>query len=156
MKEWIITKVAGPLGMVVRPIIASLIGVIIGLLYEQAWIAVYKVAWLKFLVERVIAGIPPDVLASLTPSAIGTATALALWIFASDWVIQKLRGGIKEIQVNYNANPNTGTVRADGIAIKGGETATAISRLAYEAIYPQDTDTRPSLGVPEIRRPLPK
>ncbi len=155
MKARLISLIAGPLGIVVKPILAAIIGTLVGLLYQQAWIAVYKVAWLASLTKLVIAQIPPETLALLTPQAIGSAVAVVVWVAASDWIIGSLKGGIRQIQTAYNAAPNTGSVQPDGLAIRNGETATAITRLAYEAEFPGDVATRPSPGVPEIRRPLP-
>lgn len=155
MKAKIISIIAGPLGAVVRPVLAAIIGVIVGMIYQQAWIAIYKVAWLKFFAEKVIESIPAETLALLTPQAIGGTVAVAAWLTASDWIIAKLKGGILQMQTAYNAAPNTGSVMPDGLAIRDGETSKAITRLAYEAEFPTDTSTRPSAGVPEIRRPLP-
>jgi hypothetical protein len=155
MKAKLISLIAGPLGIVVRPILAAIVGALVALAYKQAWILLYKVAWLASFTKLVIDGIPAETLAMLTPKAIGGAVAVALWLAASDWIIASLKGGVKQIQTAYNAAPNTGSVKPDGLAIRGGETATAISRLAYEAEFPGDLSTRPSPGVPEIRRPLP-
>lgn len=155
MKARLIAIIAGPLGVVVKPILAAIIGTLVGLLYQQVWIALYKVAWLAAFTKLVLAQIPAQTLAALTPEAIGGAVALMVWVSASDWIIMSLKGGIRQIQTAYNAAPKTGSVDPDGLAIRNGETATAITRLAYEAEFPGDVATRPSPGVPEIRRPLP-
>jgi hypothetical protein len=155
MKAKLITWIAGPLGVVVKPIISAILGTLIGLLYQQAWIAIYKVAWLAALAKLVIAQIPPETLALLTPQAIGGAVAVMVWLAASDWIIASLKGGIHEIQTAYNSAPNTGSVTPDGLAIRNGETAQAITRMAYESLFPTDTTTRAGGDVPELRRPLP-
>jgi len=155
MKLWLLKQVAGPLGVVVRPIIAAIVGVLVGLLYEQAWIAVYKVGWIKFLVERVIGSLPGDVVQSLTPQAIGAVVALGAWALVSDWLIGQMKAGNRQIQNTLNATPAAANVAVDGIILRHGETATSVSRLAYEALYPADSTNRGGDGMPEIRRPLP-
>lgn len=155
-KTWLIGKIAGPLGVIVRPIIAAIIGVIVGLLYEQSWIAIYKVGWLKFMAEQVIAALPPEIVQSLTPSAIGGVVALGAWAWASDWIIAKMKSGNRQIQNTLNASPAAPNVVVDGIIVKGGETAASVSRLAYEALYPDDTANRGKDGMPETRKPLPQ
>lgn len=153
MKSKIIAWIAGPLGVVVRPVVAAITGTLVAMAYQQAWDAIYQCAWLASFSRAVLVNIPPDTLALLTPQAIGSAVAVALWLAASDWIIASLKGGILQIQTNYNASPGTGSVNPDGLAIRNGETANAISRLAYEAAYPPISANRP--GAPEIRRPLP-
>ena len=155
MKDWLITKIAGPLGVVVTPILATIIGVVVGLLYEQIWDAIDNVGWLIFLVERIIAAIPPDVVAPLTPQAVGATVAVLAWAALSQWVIASLKAGNRQVQHTLNASPSAPNVTVDGIIVRGGETANSVSRLAYEALYPDDTANRGGNGMPETRRPLP-
>jgi len=155
MKLWILKQVSGPLGVIVRPIIAAIVGVLVGMLYEQAWIAVYKVGWIRFLVERVIYSLAPDVVQSFTPQAIGAVVALGVWAWVSDWLIGQMKAGAVQIQNTLNATPAATNVVVDGIILRHGETATSVSRLAYEALYPADTANRGGDGMPEIRRTLP-
>lgn len=153
--DWLLSKIAAPVGVVLRPVLAAIIGTIIGLLYDQAWIAVYKVAWLHFFVDKIIERIDPLTLQALTPQAIGAAASVLAWAWLGDWIIARMRHGNTQVQKAINDSPFPATVKVDGIITKGGETATAISRMAYEAVYPTDTETRPSPGMPEVRRPLP-
>tara|TARA_R110000868_G_scaffold11688_2_gene57019 strand:+ start:1311 stop:1778 length:468 start_codon:yes stop_codon:yes gene_type:complete len=155
VKNWIMLQIAGPLGAIIRPIIAAILGVIIGLFYEQVWIGIYKVAWLRFFAERVIASLPSDVVHSLTPSAIGAVAAVGAWAGISSWIINQMKSGNRQIQHTLNATPAAANVSVDGIILKHGETAASISRLAYEALYPEDTLNRGGNGMPEIRKPLP-
>lgn len=155
MKNWILSKLAGPVGVVVRPVIAALVGVLVGLAYEQAGALLHKAAWLGWLTDRTIASLDPSTLAMLTPGSIGAAVSVAVWALLSDWALAKLRGGNREVQTLINSSTAPISVAVDGIITKGGETSTAISRMAYEAIYPPDFGERPSAGAPEIRRPLP-
>lgn len=160
MKEWIIRQIAGPLGFIVRPIISGIVGTIVALTYEQAWIVAYKVKWLHFFAQKVVENMAASeqgaaALAMLTPGAVGGFVALAVWGFAPDWIIAKMRGGGKQVQNTLNASPAAPNVKVDGIIIKGGETAASVSRLAYEKLYPDDTANRGGDGVPETRKPLP-
>lgn len=155
MKAWVIKKIAGPLGFVVRPILAAIVGTLVALAYEQAALALEKVAWLQFFIGRVTESLPADVALSLSPGAIGAASALAIWAFASDWIISKLKAGNRQIQNTVNASSAPVSVGVDGIIIKDGETSKAVSRLAYEAMYPDDAANRGGDGMPETRRPLP-
>ena len=155
MKNWLISKIAGPLGMIVRPILAAIIGVIVGIAYEQMWIGIYQVGWLKFLCEKVIAQLDPAIIQAMTPQAIGGIAAIGAWAWASDWIISRMRGGNEQVQHALNALPNAPNVKVDGIITKDGETTHSVTRLAYEAMYPHDTDTRGGSGIPETRRPIP-
>ena len=155
MKLWLLLQISGPLGIIVRPIIAAVVGVIIGLIYEQVWIGVYKVGWLKFFAERVVAALPADVVQNLTPQAIGAVAAVGAWAGISSWLISQMKAGGRQVQNTLNATPAAQNVKVDGIILKHGETAASISRLAYEALYPADTEDRGGDGMPEIRRPLP-
>jgi hypothetical protein len=155
VKVWLLLQIAGPLGAIIRPVIAAILGVIIGLLYEQVWLGIYKVGWLKFFAERVIAALPSDVVHSLTPSAIGAVAAVGAWAGISSWLINQMKAGGRQVQNTLNATPAAANVEVDGIILKHGETATSISRLAYEALYPEDTYNRGKDGMPEIRKPLP-
>ena len=152
MKNWILLRLAGPLGVVIRPVLAAMIGVVVAAIYDQAWIIIYKVAWLKWLAEGTIARLDPAVVQAMTPAAVGTATALILWGFGMDWVMGNIREGTKQVQGDANKSPVPATIRKDGIILPGGETAQLISRMAYETIYPGEK--RPRHG-PDIRRPLP-
>ena len=155
MKLWLLKQISGPLGVIVRPIIAAVVGVIIALLYEQVWHGLYKVCWLRFFVEKIIASLSPEVVQSLTPQAIGAVVALGAWAWVSDWLISQMKAGNRQVQNTLNATPAAMNVSVDGIILKHGETATSISRLAYEALYPEDTLNRGKDGMPEIRKPLP-
>ena len=155
MKEWLILKLAGPIGGVFKSILAAIIGVFVGVLYEKVWVAVYEVTWLKITVEKIIAAISPEVVASLTPQAVGTTVAVLAWAALSQWIIATLKSGNRQIQNTLNATPAAANVTVDGIILKHGETATSVSRLAYEALYPDDTVNRGGDGVPETRKPLP-
>lgn len=151
MKVWLLLQIAGPLGAIIRPIIAATFGVIIAIFYEQIWLGIYKVGWLRFFVERVIAALPPDVVHSLTPPAIGAVVAIGAWAWISNWMINKMKSGNRQIQNALNATPAAANVEVDGIILRNGETAKSVSRLAYDALYPTDEN---KVG-PEIRRPLP-
>jgi len=155
MKNWLISKIAGPLGMIVRPILAAIIGVIVGIAYEQMWIGIYQVGWLKFLCEKVIAQLDPAIIQAMTPQAIGGIAAIGAWAWASDWIIIRMRGGNEQVQITLNASPNAPNVKEDGIIVKGGETTAAVTWLAYEAMHPDDIATRGGSGIPETRRPIP-
>lgn len=159
MKLWILKMIGGPVGIVVRPIIAAVIGVLVGLGYQQAEAAIASVVWLSTFLHLVIAALPADILAMLSPKAVGAACAVAIWAATSDWVISALKGGIKQIQTDYNDAPTTGTIKADGLAFKNGQTVQAIGgivdRVAYEKVYPEERNNRPQRGEPEIRRPIP-
>ena len=99
-----------------------------------------------------MAQIDPSIIQMLTPGAIGSAVALMVWAAASNWIINHLKGGVAQIQTSINKSDFPGVVKVDGLAIQGGETVNAISRMAYEAIYPDDKQTA---GQVETRRPLP-
>jgi hypothetical protein len=129
MKKWIVSKVAGPLGFVVRPVLAGIIGTLVAIGYEQAGVLVAKIGWLEWFVMRVVVDMPPAVVEQLTPKNVGIVVAGALWVAGSDWVILKLKGGVKELQLEYNAAPGTGSVKVDGIALPGGETVRAVGEV---------------------------
>jgi hypothetical protein len=42
VKVWLLLQIAGPLGAIIRPIIAATFGVIIAIFYEQIWLGIYK------------------------------------------------------------------------------------------------------------------
>lgn len=164
MKKWLIQQIAGPLGFIVRPIISGIVGTIVALIYEQAWIVVYKIPWLHFFAVKVVATMSANeqgaaALAMLTPGAVGGFVALAVWGFVPDWIIAKLRGGNKQLQEKISGSNLPISVEHDGIILKDGQTVNAvgniISRAEYEAIMPDDTTNRGGDGMPEIRRPLP-
>lgn len=152
MKNWILLRLAGPLGFVIRPILAAMIGVLVAAGYDQAWMALAKVAWARWMVQGTIDRLDPAIMQMLTPSAVGAAVALMLWGLGSDWVLGNIRRGVKEVQASANESKVPAMVRKDGIILPGGETAQLISRMAYETIYPGEK--RPRHG-PDIRRPLP-
>lgn len=155
MKNWLIGFIGGPLGFPVRGIISAIVGTLVGMLYAQAWLWAYQVSWVISFTKSVVASTDPAVLHMLTPAAIGAATAAAVWGGISAWIINHLKLGNKVIQQAVNASALPVTVKEDGIITKDGETALAVSRLAYEAMYPDDTANRGHDGVPEIRKPLP-
>lgn len=152
MKNWILLRLAGPLGFVIRPILAAMIGVLVATAYDQAWMALAKVAWARWLVQGTIERLDPAIMQMLTPSAVGAAVALMLWGFGMDWVMGNIREGTKQVQGDANKSPVPETVKVDGVILPGGETSQLISRLAYETIYPGEE--RPRHG-PDVRRPLP-
>ena len=152
VKEWVISQVAGPLGLVIRPVIASILGILIAFLYEQAWTLIKYVDWLYSFSQRVVDGLPQGVIAMLTPQAIGATAAIILWLLVSDWIIYKLKGGIKQIQTTYNDSVVPGTVIVDGLAVKDGETSTAISRLAAKAVVPVDRFAGLPRGVVDVSK----
>ncbi len=154
-KEWSISKVAGPLGFVIKPILAAIVSVFVMLIYQQIDAAINKVLWLDSLFHLVVRNIPTDVLSMLTPQAIGGAAGIAAWMGISAWVIEKLKSGNKQIQATINNSPNPLSVKVDGIIVKNGETSQAISRLAYESLFPDEKANRPTEGEAEVRRPLP-
>ena len=155
MKEWIISKVAGPLGFIIKPILAGIVGTLVMLFYQQADLAINKVFWLDKLFHLVLKSIPSETLSLLTPQSVGSAAGIAAWMFISTWIINHLKAGNKQIQNTINESPNPLSVKVDGLIVANGETSKAISRLAYEAIYPDEKSNRPVDGEPEVRRPIP-
>ena len=153
LKRWLLLKLAGPLGFVVRPILAAMVGVVVAAGYEQAWVVIYKVPLLQRFAEATIDRLDPAFVQAMTPGAVGGAVALLLWGFASDWALGNLRAGNKQVQDAANQSLTTGTVRRDGLILTGGETANLIDRMAYESLYPNAPKPKP--GEAEIRRPLP-
>jgi len=157
MKNWLTVQLGGPLGAIIRPILSAIIGTFVGIVYQQIWVGIYQVTWLRVFCEKVIANLDPHVVQSLTPTAIGLTAGTAAWLYLYDWIVSRLKHGNTVIQQAVNASALPVTVKEDGIITKDGETAQAVSRLAYEAIYPEDTQSRGSApqGMPEVRNPLP-
>jgi len=159
LKIWLAKQIAGPFGIVVKPVMSAVFGTLVLIAYTQMQAGIDQVLWLKAFINMVMSAVPAETLSLLTPQAIGTTAAIAFWGLASEWIISQMKGGAKEIQTRYNDSPSTGNIPVDGLILPDGKTVKAmdnvISRVEYEKIYPQDTDTRPGQGVPEVRRPIP-
>src|SRR5882757_9076059 len=98
MKPWLAHLITGPVGVVAKPIIAAIIGALVAIIYKQAWDFVYHYQWMANFANQVISALDPSLVKSLTPTAVGVASATAAWGFGADWIISHLMGGNKAIQ----------------------------------------------------------
>lgn len=146
VKQWVLVKLAGPFGIVFRPIAAAMIGVVVAAIYAQGEEVILRVGWLHHFVDATISRLDPSIIQMLTPSAIGGTVALLLWGFGMDWVGGHLRAGAKQIQDAGNASPVPGTVKRDGIILENGETVKQAKLVSYATLYPGDKglDVRPA------------
>ncbi len=130
MKLWIANLLTGPIGVIIKPILAAIIGTLVGIGYADAWQWAYHYPWLASFMNQVIASLDPKLVESLTPKAIGFSVAAGVWGFGADWVISRLMSGNKAVQRAVNASDVPVTVAVDGIITKGGETVQAIKAIA--------------------------
>lgn len=139
--------------MLVRPVLAAIIGALVGIAYEALQAGIAQIVWLQFIFERTLKNLPPETVHALSPMSIGSMAAVAAWIYISGRVIGMMRDGTEHVQHTINAAAGPVRVKPDGIITKGGETAAAITRLAYDSLYPEARLQDP--GETDIRRPLP-
>jgi hypothetical protein len=129
MKRWLILKLAGPAGVLIKPVLASLVGTVIAVIYQHTWHFVYQFEFLRGFADSFIANIDPSALPFLTPKAIGVAVAACTWSALSDWIITHMKAGGKELQTSLKDSPRADSVKIDGIVLRGGPTVQSVRKL---------------------------
>ncbi len=139
MKEWFFRLIAGPLGEVVKPILSGVIAAILATAYAAGWDFAYKYEWLRSFVELAISFMNPTFVKSMSPLAVGTASAIVIWGGFSAWVITRMKGGVRAMQQSINGANIPINVEVDGVAVRKGETVEAFKQIVKKAEYARET-----------------
>lgn len=136
MKLKVLQWLTGKFGPLVTPVIASLIGTLIGYLYTWIGKMLHKVPALERYFHDVWIGLPVAVQESLHPMAIGAVFGLIAYGFIQEALNKFFIKDVKQQQRSLNTVlPATHKLKVDGIPLEKTQNARdAVHDVVQEAI----------------------
>ena len=117
MKLKILQWLTGKFGPLVTPVLSSLIGTAVGLLYDWLGDLVARVPALEFYLSRVWSGLSPEVQTALSPTAVGTVCAVAAYAVIQELLTRFYVKDVKQQQEQINKLLDT-PIEVDGIPLE--------------------------------------